>query len=473
MKDYFVWHGKELQRMKEDAKISKMNSNGSDGNYHYLSKYRFLVLQCASHRMTNGKMKEDVCGGLSDRLKSFPFWILLAAASNRILFIRWSRPAAIENFMVPGNLWNWTVPDDLSNKIEKLDESIDTEKFSRLYVQGYWNKMLPKFGDRAVWMIQGYDYSGGRNRYKELVEKVMRFESASNSNSKAKRPEFLANKSLGSNLKPSDALYSNFYHHLFHATFRPALGVQKLLSKYFYDPESGTNTIVDDNQSTKSWLPVPLKRDRYVVVQYRAIYPNEPYRNTKNETILRETTMHAVECAKSRVRGLRVNQQQRQKQSSTINPAQDVSAVYVASDTGLVIQAAHDAYHNRNEKKKSKKSADPDVWTYLDLLSYDRNSKNSERDGSNNNSITLETKHTTPWALKKTPHLNFFETDEISDFNIIFVDLFLMSYSSCVVFGAGGFGMMGSLASYRPSCGMAFSVDRGTLQHCNPYDDST
>jgi len=67
--------------------------------------------------------------------------------------------------------------------------------------------------------------------------------------------------------------------------------------------------------------------------------------------------------------------------------------------------------------------------------------------------------------------LNFAERDDVSAFYVIFVDLFLMSYASCVVYGAGGFGRMGSLVSYRPFCGMPYTVNHGVLQQCSPYDD--
>jgi hypothetical protein len=104
------------------------------------------------------------------------------------------------------------------------------------------------------------------------------------------------------------------------------------------------------------------------------------------------------------------------------------------------------------------------VWTYLDLLSYDKDSDKSDRDGS-----SLETKHTITLA-EDPPHLNFAQPDDVSVFYTIFVDLFLMSYSSCVVYGAGGFGRMGSLVSYRPLCGIPYSVNHGKLQQCSPYN---
>eukprot|EP00535_Pseudo-nitzschia_heimii_P013717 CAMPEP_0197199224 /NCGR_PEP_ID=MMETSP1423-20130617/33776_1 /TAXON_ID=476441 /ORGANISM="Pseudo-nitzschia heimii, Strain UNC1101" /LENGTH=480 /DNA_ID=CAMNT_0042653079 /DNA_START=358 /DNA_END=1797 /DNA_ORIENTATION=- len=364
MRDYFEWHGKKLQQMREDAKKSKTNSNDSDENDDYLSKYRFLVLRCATGKKTGKQgVVEDRCGGLSDRLKPFPLFLWYAATTNRILFIRWgrNRPAPIETFMVPGNVWNWTFPDELLKKVEKLEEAIGTgkkydEKFARLYFDGSTNQhkqMLDKIGDQSVWMIEGNDFTGGYSRYKDFVASAIEAASASNTNN----PKSSGDMFSASTLEPSDALYESFYHDLFHATFLPSLGVRNLLSAYFYDPKLDEN-IADDNKSdgkrvglqsvsTRSWLPVPLERNRYAVAHYRAKYPREPYRETQNLTILRETTIHAVECAKSRVGGLKAGQHSRNTNSTT-PLTQAVSAVYVASDTALVVEAVQDAYHNHN-----------------------------------------------------------------------------------------------------------------------------
>ena len=102
------------------------------------------------------------------------------------------------------------------------------------------------------------------------------------------------------------------------------------------------------------------------------------------------------------------------------------------------------------------------VWTYLDLQSLNEGVDN------NDNKITKQT-----IALAEDPpHLNFAQRDDIADFYVVFVDLFLMSYAYCVVYGAGGFGRMGSLVSYNPRCGMPYTLNHGDFQRCDPfYDD--
>ena len=386
MRDYFDWHGKKLQEMKEDAKRLKMNEDGSDENDDYLSKYRFLVLRCAAgKKIGNQRVVEDRCGGLSDRLKPFPLFLWYAATTNRILFIRWgrNRPAPIETFMVPGNVWNWTFPDELLRKIEKLEDAIGTDKkydenFARLYFDGSTNEhteMLGKIGDRGIWMIEGNDFTGGYSRYKNFVTSAI--EAASSSNTKHSESSDMFDAST---LEPRDALYESFYHDLFHATFLPSIGVQKLLSAYFYDPKLQTNiadgTNSDGNQvglppvSTRSWLPVPLERNRYAVAHYRAKYPREPYRETQNRTILRETTIHAVECAKSRVGGLKAGQQS-QNTNSTTTLAHTVSAVYVASDTGEKMNHALASYGEHcNDEAKLLRSYLLSLMSCLPILNF-------------------------------------------------------------------------------------------------------
>ena len=98
----------------------------------------------------------------------------------------------------------------------------------------------------------------------------------------------------------------------------------------------------DSAMNNMSWLPIPLQRNQYAVAQYRATYPKEPYRQNGNRTILYETTLHAVECAKSRTTNFpaSTNTSSEYKNKNMMvtkeknRVSSRVSAVYVASDTG-------------------------------------------------------------------------------------------------------------------------------------------
>ena len=89
-KEYFDWHNWVRQNLTEE-------------NYR---KFRFLILICPS--------SERTCGGTADRLQPIPFLLRIAKKTNRIILIRWERPCALENFLLPplGGL-DWRVPDFL------------------------------------------------------------------------------------------------------------------------------------------------------------------------------------------------------------------------------------------------------------------------------------------------------------------------------------------------------------------------
>jgi hypothetical protein len=90
MKRYFAWHRTERAQLKRE-------------NW---KERRYLVLRCLR--------TDKKCGGASDRLNPVPYLLMLAAKTNRLFFITWSRPAPLEEFLVPpvGGL-NWTVPDSV------------------------------------------------------------------------------------------------------------------------------------------------------------------------------------------------------------------------------------------------------------------------------------------------------------------------------------------------------------------------
>jgi hypothetical protein len=87
MKDYFAWHQDQVSR------------HLSQDNWQ---SHRYLVMRCLEH---------ETCGGASDRLQSVLKMLRLASLAKRLLFIKWTRPARLEEFLVPpvGGM-NWTIP---------------------------------------------------------------------------------------------------------------------------------------------------------------------------------------------------------------------------------------------------------------------------------------------------------------------------------------------------------------------------
>ena len=107
MKDYFRWHKKQ--------RALYLNPN-------QWKQMKYLVMQCLS--------TDPKCGGTSDRLKPVPTLLRIAAWTKRFLLIHWSRPAKLEEFLMPpkGGI-DWRVPDWLS----------------------------PELATRGVWVVPGED----------------------------------------------------------------------------------------------------------------------------------------------------------------------------------------------------------------------------------------------------------------------------------------------------------------------------
>lgn len=69
---------------------------------------RFFVVKC---------IKNEDCGGISDRLRVLPFYIFMAARTNRVLCIYWEKPMRLESFLqVPKGGLDWTCPAEFEGK---------------------------------------------------------------------------------------------------------------------------------------------------------------------------------------------------------------------------------------------------------------------------------------------------------------------------------------------------------------------
>jgi hypothetical protein len=90
MKEYFKWHKEQRYLLRGD-------------NLQAAPSMRFLLMECWPWN--------PICGGTADRLRSIPFMILVAHQTERLLLIKWGRPAELEEFLLPpkGGL-DWRVP---------------------------------------------------------------------------------------------------------------------------------------------------------------------------------------------------------------------------------------------------------------------------------------------------------------------------------------------------------------------------
>jgi hypothetical protein len=121
---------------------------------------RYLIMRCLDI--------DDRCGGASDRLQSVPLMLLLANMTGRILFIKWSRPAPLEEFLVPpkgGIDIDWTIPDWLDPQFDFETFPNGTGNITRLVARTRSNK-------RVITKASNQNYDHGSIFYNWVKAKV-------------------------------------------------------------------------------------------------------------------------------------------------------------------------------------------------------------------------------------------------------------------------------------------------------------
>ena len=116
MKLYMTWHDEKRQEMKQYEETSSGGGGNSkkgddtandDDDQKFLTYFtdnRWIIMQCVATIDKN-------CGGLADRLKIIPYMIRVAYTTKRILLIHWTKPAALENFLLPPvGGFDWRTP---------------------------------------------------------------------------------------------------------------------------------------------------------------------------------------------------------------------------------------------------------------------------------------------------------------------------------------------------------------------------
>jgi hypothetical protein len=226
MKDYFVWHAKQI------AELTPSN--------FWVSHRRYLILRC---------YKEDkVCGGASDRLKVIPLILLAAHKSRRLLFIRWERPCALEEFLVPpvGGI-NWTAPFWLPDKV--LESSLAS---GRLVSKA---SNLVQVASRRIQVVQTrmHDTLGGSIQYNAIE---------------------------------GEHQFGKVYHDLFRIFFEPSPAIASRLQE----------KLVAANGDAAGPMLIP---GEYAVAHYRAQYGRDVEINPIVATYdyIRTSAINAVNCA--------------------------------------------------------------------------------------------------------------------------------------------------------------------------------
>ncbi|VEU45143.1 unnamed protein product [Pseudo-nitzschia multistriata] len=114
MKDYFRWH-----RYKR-----------STWNLTDWQSERWLISQCLKDQ------DPKKCGGTADRLKPLPTLLRRAWETKRIYLIRWTRPAMLEEFLVPPEGgFDWRVPGELTAVLGE-GKRLSTRQMIEKYTSG-------------------------------------------------------------------------------------------------------------------------------------------------------------------------------------------------------------------------------------------------------------------------------------------------------------------------------------------------
>lgn len=137
MKDYFSWHRQEMKKLRKD-------------NW---KEFRFLVMRCLG--------RDNKCGGTADRIKTIPYVVYWAARTRRILMIYWSRPAHLEEFLLPPEDGiDWRIPSWLVEDVVNGDYIMSVKRC---------HTFLKRKNEVAV-RTRLQSFNGGSLHYNEIVD---------------------------------------------------------------------------------------------------------------------------------------------------------------------------------------------------------------------------------------------------------------------------------------------------------------
>jgi len=101
LRTYFIWHRHQT-------------------NNHETLNPKYMVLNC---------LEREKCGGISDRFRALPYWLLLASKVDRVICIYWSRPLGLNWFLQPlQNGIDWRCPREFIEKIVDLSLPSKSQK---------------------------------------------------------------------------------------------------------------------------------------------------------------------------------------------------------------------------------------------------------------------------------------------------------------------------------------------------------
>ena len=444
MKDYFDWHRNQTSTLNET-------------NWFLPDRPKYLLLRCSK--------SSSRCGGLSDRLKPLPLFVVAAALSKpkpRLLWILWERPAQLEEFLVPNEI-NWTVPlyvrnylkpdrnlklNNDRNKKKNNNNKEENERLGRLQrlrrlknitldntiteslVNGlYKTNNQPSYDDKTIVECRIQNSDGGARAYQMIIEYEFRQSKNQSSSSTGGLLNYQDKDKqykdiVGALIEPleirGDQSYRKFYHDLFRVFFTPSKPIQNL---------------VDAKLKAGNLIP-----GQFIGSHYRGLYARqqkeakEQINNDKSQVIetkesytekqrIREEAIRTVfDCATKLI----------QQQPSAGSIMQPPPAIYFASDSDTALEAVQ-SYTPISSSQDDNNL--PKVITFR----QEKVSSSSSSALAGKNNVHID--DTKDW--EKRP---------VSDFYPAFVDLLVMAESMCQLYGVGGFGSFASLLNYNSSC---------------------
>ena len=418
LQTYHAWHANQLAQLAALEEELSVTANGdtttdiitSDAIRNRTQQFRFLLVVC---------LDGMTCGGLSDRIKAIPYWLMKANETNRILKIHWAKKdMGLEEFWVPppGGM-NWSVPfrpsrdRGTSSILQRLlyDESVGAKsclvKRTSKFRVHRGSRPLPGRADGGPQVVCSH-------------HQTYHFE---------RSPDDMASYRTDR--------HDNSYGHAFHTLFQPSRGFGAYLERMLRGSDLGLEL---DSVRYTSLTP-------YLAVHVRSKYPI----HYKKGVLVRpsmdvDRDRHVVAYIADRAIDRII------RKYVDVTGATDIPPIYVASDSSSVIRylkynstryairAGDNATEERKQLRRRMLNISKDVQVRIPRI------------------IGLE-------SLTR-PHIEFItvvskEADKQSEGDIIeasdlypaFFDLWMLSESSCLAYGVGGYGRLAFFISMSSS----------------------
>ncbi|KAL7501381.1 hypothetical protein ACHAWT_010660 [Skeletonema menzelii] len=274
MEQYVMWHQEQRRKFLTNTSLHDT---------------KFMVVGC---------MENQKCGGLSDRMKPLPFYLMLANMTQRVLLFHWTKPCPLEQFLVPPdeNGINWM--------IEGTPVTLQEIRNQTNYVNGHASSLsyevrmlagLVDGGDRSylsTCKVLNVNLDGGQ-QIKEAVSLFNRWRKEPGQSPPSWAPD---SSYLGWNPAahiPQREMLEDVYRLL----FQPSPGVERaIFDQMNYLGIQGQNFIaVQVRAKHPKFIPIGIMDSRWKL----DMLENVTYDNPKFNAYLEHTFDNAIGCVQN------------------------------------------------------------------------------------------------------------------------------------------------------------------------------